>query len=335
MSDAEHNINVQVTENDFVVKVIEEDISVNITENDITVKIYNSGPPGPQGPAGTSGSPGLPGPMGPQGIQGPAGANGAPGPQGPQGDPGLVQSITGLDTDNSDPANPVINIAVDGITITGTGTSGDPLVASIPPSGVQSVTGNIVDNTDPANPVVDQVNSDWNAVSGVEEILNKPTISGSNTGDQVGDGVTITGTGTPVDPFVAVVPPSGVQSVSGLDTDNTDPANPVINLAVDGVTITGSGTPGDPLVGSPGGVTDHSALSNLDFASSGHTGFQEDLDKKHDWVSPYSYCGTAPVGSLTSDAVWTITRITINNDGSTTSSTLIGVKWDDRYILPY
>ena len=40
-----------------------------------------------------------------------------------------------------------------------------------------------------------------------------------------------------------------IQSVTGLDTDNTDPANPVIQIAVDGVTITGDGTAGNPLVG--------------------------------------------------------------------------------------
>lgn len=39
----------------------------------------------------------------------------------------------------------------------------------------------------------------------------------------------------------------GVQSVTGLNTDNTDPNNPVINIAVDGVTITGSGTIASPL----------------------------------------------------------------------------------------
>jgi hypothetical protein len=45
----------------------------------------------------------------------------------------------------------------------------------------------------------------------------------------------------------------GVQSVTGLDTDNTDPANPVIQIAVDGVTITGDGTAGNPLVSVGGG----------------------------------------------------------------------------------
>ncbi len=44
-----------------------------------------------------------------------------------------------------------------------------------------------------------------------------------------------------------------VNSVSGLNTDNTDPANPVIQISVDGVTVTGAGTPGSPLVATAGG----------------------------------------------------------------------------------
>jgi hypothetical protein len=65
-----------------------------------------------------------------------------------------VQSVTGLDTDNSDPQNPVVQVAVDGVTITGTGTTVDPLVAATGSGGVQSVTGESVDITDPVNPVV-------------------------------------------------------------------------------------------------------------------------------------------------------------------------------------
>lgn len=41
-----------------------------------------------------------------------------------------VSSVTGLNTDNTDPQNPIVQIAVDGITITGLGTSTSPLVAS-------------------------------------------------------------------------------------------------------------------------------------------------------------------------------------------------------------
>jgi hypothetical protein len=46
---------------------------------------------------------------------------------------------------------------------------------------------------------------------------------------------------------------SSVDSVTGLDTDNTDPENPIVQIAVDGVTITGEGTPASPLVSSGGG----------------------------------------------------------------------------------
>jgi len=41
---------------------------------------------------------------------------------------------------------------------------------------------------------------------------------------------------------------NSVQSVTGLDTDNTDPLNPVVQIAVDGVTVTGDGTLANPLV---------------------------------------------------------------------------------------
>jgi hypothetical protein len=44
-----------------------------------------------------------------------------------------------------------------------------------------------------------------------------------------------------------------VQSVTGLNTDNTDPRNPIVRVSVDGSTITGTGTPGDPLVATGGG----------------------------------------------------------------------------------
>lgn len=49
---------------------------------------------------------------------------------------------------------------------------------------------------------------------------------------------------------------AGVETVTGLNTDNTDPANPVVQISVDGVTITGAGIPGDPLVSVSGGSGD-------------------------------------------------------------------------------
>lgn len=47
-----------------------------------------------------------------------------------------------------------------------------------------------------------------------------------------------------------------VQTVTGPIVDNTDPQNPVLNVAVDGVTITGDGSVGNPLVAATGGGVD-------------------------------------------------------------------------------
>lgn len=56
---------------------------------------------------------------------------------------------------------------------------------------------------------------------------------------------------------------------------------------------------------------------------------------EHQWVSPYSYCGTATSGSATSDSVWDITRIQVASDGSTTIKHALSVKWDDRLTAIY
>ena len=53
----------------------------------------------------------------------------------------------------------------------------------------------------------------------------------------------------------------GVQSVTGLNTDNTDPENPIVRVSVDGVTITGLGTPGSPLISSGGGLSESLAIA--------------------------------------------------------------------------
>lgn len=55
---------------------------------------------------------------------------------------------------------------------------------------------------------------------------------------------------------------------------------------------------------------------------------------EHDLQPPYSYMGTAPLGTLTSSPVWVISRITINTDGSTLVQTATGA-WTNRYSLIY
>lgn len=113
---------------------------------------------------------------------------------------GGIQSVTGLNTDNTDPLNPIVKISVDGTTITGLGTPASPLV-SHGTGGITSVVGgtNItIDNTDPSNPIINaasssQVNSDWNSSSGVSQILNKPIIPAQFT-PIAGVGISMSGT---------------------------------------------------------------------------------------------------------------------------------------------
>lgn len=59
------------------------------------------------------------------------------------------------------------------------------------------------------------------------------------------------------------------------------------------------------------------------------------IERRHDWVSPYSYDATAPLGSLNSEAVWTIARIEVAGDGSTTVLHAVDVAWDDRLTATY
>lgn len=60
--------------------------------------------------------------------------------------------------------------------------------------------------------------------------------------------------------LVSSGPLGDVQSVTGLNTDNTDPVNPVVKISVDGSSITGSGTPGSPLASH---VVSGSAVTSL------------------------------------------------------------------------
>jgi len=60
------------------------------------------------------------------------------------------------------------------------------------------------------------------------------------------------------------------------------------------------------------------------------------LTRQHAFAAPYSYCGTAPVDSLTSAEAWTITRLTISAAGAVTATaTATDVAWDDYATATY
>lgn len=57
-------------------------------------------------------------------------------------------------------------------------------------------------------------------------------------------------------------------------------------------------------------------------------------EKRHEWSNPNDYLGYAVSGSSETDAVWTITLIVINADGTVASTTtLTNVKWSERTII--
>ena len=58
-------------------------------------------------------------------------------------------------------------------------------------------------------------------------------------------------------------------------------------------------------------------------------------ERRQDFQAPYSYCGYAQYLSSESENVWRVTRITINNDGTTTVGVATNVNWTDRYTHTY
>jgi len=57
--------------------------------------------------------------------------------------------------------------------------------------------------------------------------------------------------------------------------------------------------------------------------------------RRHDFAAPYSYCGTATAGSAESAAVWTITRINVASNGTTTIATATNATWTGRASATY
>lgn len=65
------------------------------------------------------------------------------------------------------------------------------------------------------------------------------------------------------------------------------------------------------------------------------TGGAGAVEKRHEWVSPYSYCGVAPNGTLDSASTWEIKRVEVLLNGTTNIMSASSVKWDDRLTVIY
>lgn len=93
-----------------------------------------------------------------------------------------VKSVTGLDTDNTDPLNPIVQLATDGVTITGSGTVADPLVAAYQAPEVDGVT--ITGTGAPGDPLI--AHSSGGAVN-YGNVLFVDSVRGDNGTGAAGD----------------------------------------------------------------------------------------------------------------------------------------------------
>ena len=79
-------------------------------------------------------------------------------------------------------------------------------------------------------------------------------------------------------------------------------------------------------------INGESILGSGDLTITGGAGA---VEKRHEWVSPYSYCGVAPNGTLDSASTWEIKRVEVLLDGTTNIMSASSVKWDNRLTVIY
>ena len=70
------------------------------------------------------------------------------------------------------------------------------------------------------------------------------------------------------------------------------------------------------------------------FALNGGGGGGTTFERRHDFQSPYDYCGVAPDGTSESTPNWTITRLNVALNGTATTGQATG-SWTNRTELIY
>lgn len=85
------------------------------------------------------------------------------------------------------------------------------------------------------------------------------------------------------------------------------------------------------ITGAPGAQVLHLGIPKGDKGDTGPSGAGE---RRHAFAAPYSYAGVAIAGTLDGASGWTITRIAVAANGTTTVATATGA-WSDRETLTY
>jgi hypothetical protein len=111
----------------------------------------------------------------------------------------------------------------------------------------------------------------------------------------------------------------------------------IIELTNNGITADISATQWVNIIGNPGpqGAKGDDGAQGLPGEPGPPGADAPASERRHDYVAPYSYCGKAEIYSLESTDVWTITRIELATDGTTTVTHAYDVAWDDRLTATY
>lgn len=166
---------------------------------------------------------------------------------------------------------------------------------------------------------------------------NELTVGTVTTGEAEADAEVII-TGDAPNQTINFVIPQGIQGIegevgprglSGVVAQNEPPEDTSvvwIDTDEDGVGIPIGGTTGQVLAKVDSGDF------NTEWITPSGGGSSKEV--RHEWAPPYDYIATAPSSTLDSETTWTITRIEVFADG-TTSTTTSTDSWDNRETAAY